>query len=146
MRIREVVVLLSAFWAAGLAQAEIYRWRDADGRIHYSDMAPSEVAAQTLELRPINTITSPRLSRLDELFPRQQEVVIYTAQWCGVCTRAKAYFAREGIPYQEYDVENDARGRRDFRRLSGTGVPIILVGDRRMDGFDPVRFERILEP
>jgi glutaredoxin len=65
------------------------------------------------------------------------EVVIYTATWCGVCQSAKKWMRSNSIAYTEYDVENDERGRRDFRDFNVNGVPVIVVGSQRMVGFDP---------
>ena len=70
-------------------------------------------------------------------------MVMYSASWCGVCKRAKAYFDDQGIVYDELDVEKDAQGKQDYARLGSRGVPIILVGGRRMDGFNITRFQQL---
>lgn len=36
--------------AAPVSLAQIYRWVDAEGRVHFSDQAPAGVAAETIEL------------------------------------------------------------------------------------------------
>jgi glutaredoxin len=68
-------------------------------------------------------------------------VTLYSASWCGVCRRARSYFNRNRIPFTEYDVEQSERGRQDYRALQGRGVPIILVGATRMNGFSPDAFD-----
>lgn len=68
---------------------------------------------------------------------------MYSTTWCGVCKKAKRYFNQNGISYTEYDVEKSAKGKSDFKAMNGTGVPIILIGDARMYGFSPARFERL---
>jgi glutaredoxin len=65
-----------------------------------------------------------------------QKVVMYSAQWCGYCKRAAAYLRKRGIPFENVDVENTSRGVREYAQLGGRGVPIILVGGDRMDGYD----------
>ena len=60
-----------------------------------------------------------------------------------MCERARAYFNDQGIIYDELDVENDAQGKQDYARLGSRGIPIILVGDRRMDGFSIARFQQL---
>lgn len=64
-----------------------------------------------------------------------KKVVIYTTRRCGYCKKAKAWFSRKGIAYTEYDVENSNKGQRDYKELGGHGVPIILVGEQRLNGF-----------
>jgi glutaredoxin len=74
------------------------------------------------------------------------QVTILTTAWCGVCRRAKAWLAAKGVAYTEFDVEKSDAGRTEYRRLGGTGVPIILVGKERMNGFSPERLEQMLKP
>ena len=70
---------------------------------------------------------------------------MYSAEWCGICKRAKSFMDSEGIPYKEYDVDESSKGKRDFKKLNGKGVPIFLVGDQRMNGFSPKRLLAMLE-
>jgi len=133
---------LVALFASGLCQAEIFSWKDARGQTHFGDRPPAGSEAKPLELE-INTIHRPELPNSGTQPADNRPVVIYSAAWCGVCRKAKAYFLSNAIPYREYDVEQSAKGRRDYQRLNGHGVPIILVGERRMDGFTPERFDRL---
>ena len=66
----------------------------------------------------------------------KDKVKVYTTTWCGYCKRAKVYLAQRGIGYDEVDVEASDQGRREFASLGGRGVPVILVGPQRMDGYD----------
>jgi glutaredoxin len=93
------------------AFAQLYRWTDDKGVIHYSDKAPVKMLATS---------------------------------WCGYCARARAYLNSRGIPFEELDVEKSARGKQEYRALKGRGVPIILVGDQRMNGYDQARLEGML--
>lgn len=123
-------------------QAEIYTWKDVQGRTHFGDRPPANSKAQPLELE-INTIHRPQLQALDAGFSASRQVILYTAEWCGVCRQAKQHFKANNIPFRAYDVEKSAKGRRDYRKLKGTGVPIILVGKQRMNGFSASRFDQL---
>lgn len=128
------------------AGAGIYTWKDAQGHTHFGDRPPSGSTPQALDPQ-INTISGPDAQTPDtSQIQSDQTVVIYTAEWCGVCRRAKGYFKDKGISYREYDIEKSPQGRRDYARLKGTGVPIILVGKRRINGFSPARFEAVYQP
>jgi hypothetical protein len=48
------------------------------------------------------------------------------------------------VAFAEYDVERDPKGIEEFKRRGGKGVPIILVGDKRMDSFSAARLEAML--
>jgi glutaredoxin len=60
-----------------------------------------------------------------------------------VCKRAKRYLKENNIPFQEYDVENSEKGKTDFANLNGRGVPNLLVGEKRMNGFSEKKFEKL---
>lgn len=136
MKFKSAIVALS-FFVISIAQAEMYRWVDEDGQVHYSDTDPGEGEAYT-----------PSDANIAEPYAEGSElptVRIYTAQWCSTCKRAKNYMREKGIYFVEYDVEKDPHGRNEFRMLGGRGVPLITVGDQRMQGFSPSRFERMLQ-
>lgn len=131
-----VIITMSA------ACAEVYRYVDENGRVVYSSERPvQDIAAKKVVIRhnsvSSNFVDDVSLGRAD------RDVVIYTASWCGVCKTAKAYFNEQDIEFEEFDIETDPRGKSDFRRLGGRAVPVILVGEQRMNGFDVARFERL---
>ncbi|MDH3637473.1 MAG: DUF4124 domain-containing protein [Gammaproteobacteria bacterium] len=124
-----------------LVSAEVFRWVDADGRVHFGDQPPAVSEAGRVELR-INTYESPSISEND-LATGAREIVMYSAAWCAVCKKTKRYFEKNGILFVEYDIETSEQGKRDYRKLGGRGVPIILVGDKRLNGFSAAAFEKI---
>jgi len=65
-----------------------------------------------------------------------ERVKLYTTTWCGYCKKARAYLRSRNIPFDDIDVETTDRGRREYREIGGNGVPVIFVGERRMDGYD----------
>lgn len=131
-------------------RAEIYKWVDENGKIHYDDRPPETKNAQRLDIS-IDTYSSVELQPYDgELTvdsdsesAKQKKVVMYSTEWCGVCKKAKAYFSANGIPFREYDVEKSQKGKRQYKKLKAKGVPVILVGKRRMNGFSVSSFEKM---
>jgi glutaredoxin len=61
----------------------------------------------------------------------------------GVCKRAKRYFKANNIPFVEYDIEKSRKAAREYKKLGGRGVPLILVGKQRMSGFSEAGFKKI---
>jgi glutaredoxin len=50
---------------------------------------------------------------------------------------AKEFFAEKGIEYTGYDVSTDAQKREEMIQKTGQlGVPVIIIGDDMMVGFD----------
>jgi glutaredoxin len=124
--------------------AEIYKWFDEQGNAHFSDAPPADLKSEEVELR-INTFPAVEIKPLVQRLGQGDKVVMYSASWCGVCKKAKRYFKKNNIPYKVYDVEKSRIGKRDFKRLGGKSVPIIIVGTKRMNGFTASRFSKLYE-
>jgi glutaredoxin len=76
----------------------------------------------------------------------QPEVVLYATSWCGYCKAAREFFAANGIEYTELDVEKSSMAQEGHRRLGGGGVPLIVVGDTVIHGFNQPELRRALGP
>jgi len=72
------------------------------------------------------------------------EVKMYATSWCPYCAKARSYFARRGIAYVEVDIEKSREGRAEYDRLGARGIPVILVGPQRMNGFSEARLSQLL--
>lgn len=134
------------------ANAEIYKWTDEHGRSQFTDKPPTTKQTEQIELSPLNTYDAPSKILIDETLARpvtsnkrKAGVVMYSTTWCGVCTKAKNWLRANNIRFTEYDVEKSDRGKRDFKKLGGRGVPVILVGKQRMNGFSKARMRQMLK-
>lgn len=72
-------------------------------------------------------------------------VVIYTTSHCGYCVKAKQYLSQKGVGYQEMNVESSQSAQDEFRKLGGNGVPLIVIGDKRIHGFSPGEIDAALQ-
>ena len=136
------LLALGLMLLVGTALADkVYKWVDANGHTQFSDRAPD--AAQAKEIT-IPTFTGPtELASAPGASGRG--IKLYTTARCGYCKRARAYLASRGLAYTEYDVETSSVGRADYARLKGRGVPIIFVGDQRMDGYSEAGLAQLLQ-
>ncbi|MEN8181916.1 MAG: glutaredoxin family protein [Myxococcota bacterium] len=75
----------------------------------------------------------------------QAEVVVYTTSWCGWCRKALAHLDRNGIAYDNRDIERDRQANDELRRKTGsTGVPVLDIDGELVIGFDPSRIDQLL--
>ena len=72
-------------------------------------------------------------------------VVMLTAEWCGYCRQQIRLFDAAGVRYTALDVDTDA-GDRAYRALRGRGVPLTVVGQTLVRGFDLDRLRAALAP
>lgn len=71
-----------------------------------------------------------------------KQVVMYATSWCPYCRPARNYFREQGIPYVEHDIEKDTEARRVYQAFGGKVIPVIFVGQRRMNGLNVVGFNK----
>lgn len=134
------VALGLMFASAFLAAADVYEWKDADGGTHLSDRPPADYKAERMSIRHF----APADEAPSDPDARAPRVVMLSAAWCEVCSEARRWLTQNGVAFTEYDVERDPKGKEEFKRLRGRGIPIILVGDQRMDGFSARRLRAML--
>jgi glutaredoxin len=141
MLTRSICVLILALTGmfSPLTNAEVYRYVDESGRVVYTSVKPD--TNETVRKVTIRNNSVASMEGYDEI--ESKDVVMYSASWCGICKKARAYFEAQSIDFNEYDVDKDPRGKREFSQLGGRGVPLILVGDQRMNGFSQKRFEHL---
>jgi len=129
------------------ATAEIYRWVDENGKVHFGDAPPRSGEVQRVEPR-VNSYrgTVPALESAPAKVARKMpRVVMYSTRWCGYCKQARAYFKQNGIRFSEHDIERSSSARSAYDRLGGRGVPLILVGEQQMSGFSAKRFRQLYD-
>jgi glutaredoxin 3 len=70
---------------------------------------------------------------------------MYTTPTCSYCRQAKAYLNQNRVRYTEIDVSRDQRASADMVRRTGqSAVPVILIDNRPIVGFDKRRIDRML--
>ncbi|WP_435106195.1 DUF4124 domain-containing protein [Arhodomonas sp. AD133] len=141
--------MLVALLVTGVASAGVYKWVDEDGNVHFTDKPSGGQSGEEVEFDDINSYEAPSLGEMPQWIDSRNDtsdrvpVVMYATQWCPYCKKARQYFKDNDIAYTEYDVENSRKGKRDYKRMGEPGVPIIFIGDTRMNGFSASRFETV---
>jgi len=126
-----------------ICSAEIYKWTDENGRVHFGDKPKDKDQAEQLSLK----VNSYESVSYESFTPAQgatsKRVIMYSAAWCGYCKQSRQYFQRNGISFVEYDIEKNQNARRSYNAIGGNGVPVILVGNKRLNGFTVADFQGI---
>ena len=68
---------------------------------------------------------------------------LYTATWCGYCKHLKESLDASGVPYLDHDVENSSEGKQYSESHSFNGVPVTVVGNETVEGYDADRLESV---
>lgn len=74
-----------------------------------------------------------------------KKVEIYSTPTCHFCHMAKDFFAANNVPFTDYNVATDIAKRQEMMQKSGQmGVPVIVIGDDLVVGFDQQRISNLL--
>lgn len=141
-----ILLLLSPL----LCIAEIYKWVDENGKVHYSDKPFEKQGEQVIDERQLRRAISSVEFVSIEILPAEiivnkqsHQVVMYATQRCGYCAKARRYFSENNIDYIEKDIDISIAARQEFDRAGGRGVPLIFVGKYKITGFNQDKFSRV---
>lgn len=70
---------------------------------------------------------------------------IFSQPACPACNEVKEYLKAKGIPFTDYNILSDEKARDEMLHVHKVRVtPLILVGDKKLIGFDVEELEKTL--
>lgn len=120
--------------AAG-ASAQMYKWTDAKGVVHFSDQPPgNDVKVETKSFAGgAGGVALPY--ELAEAV-RNHPVTLYTGADCNACDQGRALLKQRGIPFTEKTVSTTDDQKKLNDAGGGGQLPLLLVGGARRVGFE----------
>jgi glutaredoxin len=122
---------------AAAASAQMYRWVDRDGKVHYTDTPPPTSAGKSAQVRRSgNVVDSDSLPYATQQALKHHPVTIYTADNCKEpCADGRKLLQGRGVPFREVAI-TDEQSRAELKNVSGgEEVPVITVGKSVTKGF-----------
>ena len=161
---REVVVIESGEFStleeAAPAQNEksFYSYVDENGAQHMVQGRYNVPARYRKKARSLSKSGMPVINRYQEqevktrrvayqppYNPNRNEVLLYSAEWCGACRKAKAFLDKEGVDYELLDIDADPRAKEEVRRILGSvRIPLLDINGTYVAGFSPDQIRRAL--
>jgi len=66
-----------------------------------------------------------------------KEIKVYSTPTCPWCHKAKDYLKSKGVAFKDIDVSKDDKAAEEmFNRTGQLGVPVIIIGEKVIVGFD----------
>jgi glutaredoxin len=148
-RLSSVVLALAmaTLAATALAQQQVYRYVDPEGRVVYSDRPPSGAAKDVQPKRlGANFIENDALPLAARQASENYPVTLYTFACGQICQTAEALLNRRGIPFKSINVE-EAKGAEQLKALTGEmTAPVLQVGDKLVaKGYNEARWQALLD-
>lgn len=132
------------------AGTTIYTYTDSSGKLFFVDSldrVPEEFRATAKERSdlPVLNRVEDRKIEVTPAKPAAASVTVLVAEWCGYCRMLEAFLKGRGITYTRYDIETSTKGRALYQKHGTGGVPITLVDNRPIRGFDPAAILKALK-
>jgi len=117
--------------------------------VHQFNVEAAAYQKQVQHLRQLKQEIDAASTEVDDLVSKhaaeKKQVVIYSTSWCPACKQAKRYMDGKGINYRDVDVEKSPEGADEYIRQGGSGsVPLIVVGEKKMKGFNASELDSML--
>lgn len=148
-----IITVSYLFPVPTVTSAELYKWTDKDGQVHYQDYPPGNLSSsRTAEKVSHENNFSVMGTTAPESPPQKQYIVprdipkepgrkehtveLYVTSWCPYCKLARKFFISKGIPFKEYDIEKDESAARRKNELDNRrGVPFAVINGERIHGY-----------
>lgn len=72
------------------------------------------------------------------------DVILYSADWCGYCTKARRHLDGAGVAYELRDVDIPAVATELREKTGRGGVPVLDFDGEILRGYSPSHYDRII--
>ena len=170
-KILTIAFLLTAILFAVMpAKAEMYKWVDENGVVHYSDTQPADgQKTETFEtyeytdpppessesvLDSLIETISEETKKIEDYLKEKKKaegkpkanVEIFTTDWCRYCNLAIAFLQKNKVDYRQYDLAKDpVAAARKQQLAGGRGVPFAMINGKKVYGFSEENINRRLD-
>ena len=70
-------------------------------------------------------------------------VIVYSMEDCVECTFVKKVLTEEGVSFEVRDITTTEEYKKEVEKYGFLGVPVTVIGDRAVKGFNPELMELI---
>ena len=127
---RNILIAFIFLAFALTAQAQLYRWTDPNGKVHYTDTPPPTDAKDVEKKKRIRSSGEPEQSSYAlEQARKKFPVTVYVSKGCGdPCKLGLDYLKKRGVPYTQ-KVVSTQKDIDQLTKLAGARkVPVLVVG------------------
>lgn len=129
-----------------LAAAQLYQWKDAQGRMVYSDQAPPpsvrNAAQKSFKGSFIEGGESYASRTAREKFP----ITLYASDCGAPCEQARQLLKERGAPFSGKDPQASPDVQAELQKLTGRlSVPVLVIGSEKIDGFEAGQWQAALD-
>jgi glutaredoxin len=127
---------LIVFMMSVSAQAQVYKWVDADGKVTYSDVPPPKTAVK-VETKSYSSSDESSVALPFELSQavKNMPVTFYSTPNCQICDDGRNFLKQNGIPFSERTVTTNSDSEKLSSISGGAQLPVLLIGKTKLVGY-----------
>jgi glutaredoxin len=144
MRLVLAIVLLGI---AAMASAQLYRWTDEKGKVHFGD-TPPPAGARNVQKKAVAPASSSRGASEPYILQQPMKdfpVTLYSAPSCESCGPARQLLNARGVPFKEISVTTNDQIAELSKAVGGNVVPALIVGPSVIKGYEEGAYHRALD-
>lgn len=129
---RIIGLLIIVCYATVLPAADIKKWVDSNGKVHYGEKPPAGLKADTID-NGVSVIDREEANPV---------AALYSTSRCGYCKKAKAFMRANNIQYREYNIERNSSAKQRYNKMGAKAVPFLVLGEETLQGFSKTSYRR----
>jgi len=143
-------LIMMAVWvavaSAPLAAAQLYQWKDAQGRTQYSDQPPPPSVKNVEQKSFKGNVIEIGESYAAKTAREKNPVTLYTSDCGAFCAQALQLLNERGVPFSSKDPQASPEAQAELKKLTGRlRVPVLVVGSEKIDGFETGQWQAMLD-
>jgi glutaredoxin len=123
--------------SAPLAAAQLYQWKDAQGRMMYSDHPPPASIRNAQQKSFKGNLIETGESYATKTAREKHPITLYASACGAPCDQARKLLIDRGSPFSNKDPQASPDAQAELKKLTGKlSVPVLVVGSERIDGYE----------
>ena len=141
---------MAATWlvmaSAPLSAAQLYQWKDAQGRTVYSDLPPPPNVRTSVQKTFKGNLIETGESYATKTAREKNPITLYASACGAPCDQARQLLAERGAPFSSKDPQARPEAQAELKKITGRlSVPVLLVGSEKIDGFESGQWNSALD-
>jgi glutaredoxin len=143
-------LIMMAVWvavaSAPLAAAQLYQWKDAQGRTVYSDQPPPPSIRNAQQKSFKGNLIEVGESYAVKTAREKHPITLYASACGAPCDQARQLLSERGVPFSNKDPQASPEAQAELQKLTGrSSVPVLVVGSNKIDGFETGQWQAMLD-
>jgi glutaredoxin len=141
-----LMAILIGTASAPLAAAQLYQWKDPQGRAVYSDQPPP-ISIRNAQQKAFKGSVIEIGESYTAKTAREKHPITLYASACGApCDQARQLLTERGAPFSNKDPQASPEAQAELQKLTGRlSVPVLVVGSDKIDGFEAGQWQAALD-